>query len=462
MPISDFISGTWFVLYSSGIICSEYVKYKYRCSRDATSRTFQLILLLRRSETDANDDADAQYEHAHFNTMIKNVGRKLAATNIYYIKIFQAIAYSADIANEELTAFFRDYTDNVEFTNNEYSLRDLDDVVVHAKSIGYDLTIDTPEMPSKMGSISLVFYGSIAPASTVLQTPTPIVIKYLRANMRERIMTSIKNFGYMVWIMNKIPSLRYLHLNDIYNEQRVLMMEQIDFTREVACINEFYENCRDTRCIKVPIVYSEFSDTFPNIIVMERLIGKTLDQVDDDVKDHFCHSLARGLVKTVFIDGVYHCDLHPGNALFIEDGLNYRIGLLDFGIIGRLSVSEQELSYQVFHSIIHKDAERAINTIMEFYTEPYDTSLAYDRTDPVMLNTLLTYVREMVAVVVTCFSAENLCFINKELIKNNLKISRSFTKFELSLSVCDNLCKKLAVNRSYLMHLSEVIDDVFE
>ena len=68
----------------------------------------------------------------------------------------------------------------------------------------------------------------------------------------------------------------------------------------------------------------------------------------------------------------------------------------------------------------------------------------------------------MVAVVVTCFSAENLCFINKELIKNNLKISRSFTKFELSLSVCDNLCKKLAVNRSYLMHLSEVIDDIFD
>ena len=89
MPISDFISGIWFVLYSSGIICSEYVKYKYRCSRDATSRTFQLILLLRRSEIDANDDADAQYEHAHFNAMIKNVGRKLAATNIYYIKIFR-------------------------------------------------------------------------------------------------------------------------------------------------------------------------------------------------------------------------------------------------------------------------------------------------------------------------------------------------------------------------------------
>lgn len=68
----------------------------------------------------------------------------------------------------------------------------------------------------------------------------------------------------------------------------------------------------------------------------------------------------------------------------------------------------------------------------------------------------------MVETVVTCFSAENLCFINKQLIKNNLKIARSFTKFELSLSVCDNLCKKLAIRRSYLNHLNDIIHDVFE
>ena len=465
------LSGIRFVLYSAGVVCTEYVKYTCKC-----------WTLRAGYRTDEKRAAEQKIEY--YNTMIKTIGTKFAATNIYYIKMFQALAYSADFAaNDELVAYFRDYTDNVAFTESEYSVAELAELSKYAKTIGYELNLSNGDsdpdsdsdsiVPAKTGSISLVFYGTICKlrkhqSAQPRSDPLPIVIKYLRANMRQRVMDSIADFEYLVWCLNKIPSLRYLHLNDIYNEQRVLMMDQLDFAKEVACIDEVYENCKETRCIKVPIAYPEFTAKFPNLIVMERIMGKTLDQLDDDVKDHFCHILARGLVKTVFIDGLYHCDLHPGNVLFIEgdgdrkDTSKYRIGLLDFGIIGRITVDEQEITYQVFHSILNKDAERTIATLMESYTEPVDDSRECNRTDPEMMDALLRYTREMVETVITCFSAENLCFINKQLIKNNLKIARSFTKFELSLSVCDNLCKKLAIRRSYLNHLTEIISDVFE
>jgi len=463
------LSGIRFVLYSAGVVCSEYVKYRCKCW---TIRAFS-----QTTEQPPPKTATAELALTEcYNAMIKSIGTKFAATNIYYIKMFQALAYSADFAaNDELIAFFRDYTDNVAFTESEYSVSELADLSEYAKTIGYELSLtggngsgNDSILPAKAGSISLVFYGTICKLEQQPQQPqsSPIVIKYLRANMRRRVLDSIDDFKYLVWCLNKIPSLRYLHLNDIYNEQRVLMMDQLDFAKEAACIGEVYENCKEMRCVTVPVVYPEFTAKFPNLIVMERIMGKTLDQLDDAVKDHYCHILARGLVKTVFIDGLYHCDLHPGNVIFIEDDnenavTKYRIGLLDFGIIGKLTVDEQEITYQVFHSILNKDADRAISIIMASYTEPVDSSRECNRDDPEMMDTLRLYMRKM-ETVVTCFSAENLCFINKQLIKNNLKIARSFTKFELSLSVCDNLCKKLAVNRSYLNHLTEIISDVFE
>ena len=481
----EFLSGAWFVIYSSGVICTEYAKYRCTCWAGAVSRRATSFLRETRSETAAGEDAAANYASERFNEMIKRVGTKLANTNVYFIKLFQAIAYSSDITsdNGDLETFFRDYTDRVAFTDAEYRASELAELSEYASSIGYTLSLE-PAEPVKSGSISLVFYGKLtattgttattattATTGTTATTAIPIVVKYLRAGMRERVLDSINKFKYMIWCLNKIPSLRYLHLTDIYNEQRVMMMDQIDFAKEAACIAEVYDNCRETRCIKVPVVYPEFTAKFPNIIVMERLVGKTLDQLDDHVKDHFCRSLASGLIKTVFIDGVYHCDMHPGNALFIEEkekneaggaGVIYRIGVLDFGIMGRASVEDREVSYELFHSVINKDGDGATNIIMKSYAEPCDTSIAHDKTDPEMLDELQRYMRRKVEINVTCFSAEDVCFMNKHLIKNNLKIARSFTKLELALSVCDNMCKKLAVNRSYINHLSDIIGDTFE
>lgn len=480
--IYDALSGSWFVLYSTGVICVEYAKYKGSCWMHAFSSKCSAVFTETRSETSAREDVVAEYATDRFNTMVKNISTRLAATNIYYIKLFQAIAYSSDIANEELNSFFRDYTDNVAFTSFEYNIDHLTEVINYAKSIGYDLKIPS-FTPDKTGSISLVFYGTISKASRECNcqhighgddddddddfeyaNTSPVVIKYLRANMRERILSSISNFKYLVSILNMIPSLRYLHLTDIYNEQRIMMLDQINFEKEVGCIMSMGDTCKDARCIKIPTVFPEFTTKFPTIIVMERLIGKTLDQLDDGVKDHYCRSLARGLVKTVFVDGLYHCDLHPGNTIFIEDRETetYKIGLIDFGIVDRVSAQEQELTYQLFRSIVKKDADTTVRTLMEYYTEPYDARFFADKSESKMLRELRAYIDVMICTAVTCFSAENLCFINKLLIKNNLKVARSFTKFELSLSVCDNLCKKLAFERSYISHLNEIMDDAFE
>ena len=52
--------------------------------------------------------------------------------------------------------------------------------------------------------------------------------------------------------------------------------------------------------------------------------------------------------------------------------------------------------------------------------------------------------------------------MNYAILKYNMKISSSLTNFEISLSVCDNLCKKIAFNRTYMDHLKDIVDDMFD
>lgn len=96
---------------------------------------------------------------------------------------------------------------------------------------------------------------------------------------------------------------------------------------------------------------------------MERIVGKTIYEVEHEDKDIYAKLLAQFNFKSVYYDAVYHGDIHPGNIFFIKElksesdcnsddddddcddddsneekksMYNYRIGLIDFGIIGVL------------------------------------------------------------------------------------------------------------------------------
>jgi ubiquinone biosynthesis protein len=310
-------------------------------------------------------------------------------------------------------------------------------------------------------------------------SPAPIVIKYLRANMTERIRKSINDFKYMVALLNVFPRFKHLHLNDIFNEQRVMMMSQVNFHSEVENILKMYRNYErtNTTFIKIPVVYPEFTHKFEDIIVMERISGKKLEDLSYDEKDEYCGIIAKGLIKSVFLDGFYHCDLHPGNLLFMEcthdaqagagastSASCKRVGLFDFGIMSDISVREQNLSFELFKYILRRDVAEVTRALITDYTEPYAANKKNVETDD---HQLYKDIEIVVAEIlkdsqVTCFSAKDLCHLNYAFLKYNLKVSGELTKFEISLSVCDNLCKKLAVHRSYMSYLKDLVDDMFE
>ena len=73
-----------------------------------------------------------------------------------------------------------------------------------------------------------------------------------------------------------------------------------------------------------------------DVLTMSWIDGVHLDEMEPggDLSKKAALNLIEGAYQQVFEDGFFHTDPHPGNLRFLADG---RVGMLDFGQVGRLS-----------------------------------------------------------------------------------------------------------------------------
>ena len=127
-----------------------------------------------------------------------------------------------------------------------------------------------------------------------------------------------------------------LDLRDVVEELWATFLEETDFAREAANLEEFARLNRDVAFIDCPKVYPELCGEY--VLVMEyvdgipimavdrlREAGYDLEEIGQKILDNYA---------TQILDhGFFHADPHPGNLL-IRNG---KIVYIDLGIMGRLS-----------------------------------------------------------------------------------------------------------------------------
>jgi ubiquinone biosynthesis protein len=120
--------------------------------------------------------------------------------------------------------------------------------------------------------------------------------------------------------------------------------KEIDMLIEAGSIEKFAYNFRDIDEVCIPKVYWDY--TTKSILVMERIDGIKMDQIDE-LKAHgidpkeIARIGLRSLSRQLMEFGFFHADPHPGNTIVMYDG---RVGLVDFGITGYL---DEEMMRQI-------------------------------------------------------------------------------------------------------------------
>jgi len=112
----------------------------------------------------------------------------------------------------------------------------------------------------------------------------------------------------------------------------------------------------------VPEAYDEYCSE--QVLVMEYLEGTKLKDLDALPRDDAEILAKQGLnaaIKQILEDGFFHADPHPGNLL-AADG--HRLCLLDWGMVGRLSVRDRYELMDLIKSVVEKDSEGLVDSLL--------------------------------------------------------------------------------------------------
>jgi len=382
----------------------------------------------------------------NYENYIINIADRLAKENIFYIKMFQAISTNTNLLTSELMAHLSKYTDHVPYTQdeiNENLLQEINDSRLQILS----------NTPINSGTVALVFAGDL--------DGNPVIIKLIRKNIRMRLLTALENMQFILLFLSYLPCVKHLYIIEVFEENRTLMLNQLDFTKEVRWIETIGEINKNIDHFVIPRVYKEYTELNKNVIVMERLWGDTIRTISPDDMDDYCLLIAKFGLKSILYNRMYHADFHSGNMIFIKSNSGEkRLGIIDYGIIGEITKYEQNYFYEFFKKLFG-DNVNSFDVAMCLLDNLVEPKELLNTIQPAILAKKLTPIIEEGLYIEKTLGPRELYYINKELANYDLKLARHFCKIGISLAISDSVCKKLSINKPYIDHIKSAMKSIF-
>ena len=184
-----------------------------------------------------------------------------------------------------------------------------------------------------------------------------VVIKVQRPNIAESIRADVDLLRYLATALEAVVEEAGIYgPRGIVEEFDRSIREELDFANEAENLRTFLQNHQSRPYVKIPRVYDALSG--PTVLTLERLVGAKITEADFAVHDRkqVAQHVVEASFRQLFEDGLFHGDPHPGNVLVLQGEGNV-IGLIDFGLVGRMSKQMQETIVTLVLAVALKDAD---------------------------------------------------------------------------------------------------------
>ncbi len=216
-----------------------------------------------------------------------------------------------------------------------------------------------------------------------LHDGTPVVVKVQHFNIQNKVREDMEVLAGLAGLAERIPELAAWQPRSLVEQLSRSLKRELSFTRELNNLLVFEKEFGSFEGLKIPKPFPKLSTS--RVLTMERIEGQSIAEFNtheaklgNPVSNTLPRRAAELYMEMIFAKGLYHADPHPGNVLVLSDGA---LGLLDFGMVGRIDDSLRETIEQMLLAVASGDVTLLTLLIKRVGKPPLqldDSSLSID------------------------------------------------------------------------------------
>src|SRR5437763_1072919 len=265
-----------------------------------------------------------------------------------FVKFGQLLSTRPDIVPPDIIAELRGLQDDV----RPFPFADVERVVREELEQPIErLFLEFDEVPLASASIGQVHRA-------VLPNGRRVAVKVQRPNAPATIESDIQLLDQAArLVVERVHALAFVDTRELVDEFARSIRQELDYRLEGRNADTFHHNFAGHPHVSVPRVY--WSYTRPRALTLEYLQGVQVADLELeawplDQRRRLAYLIAEAWMTMIFRHGFFHGDPHPANILVLSPE---RIGLVDFGLPGRLTDRDLSKLTRLFIDAINENVE---------------------------------------------------------------------------------------------------------
>ncbi|MCY7302671.1 MAG: AarF/ABC1/UbiB kinase family protein [Thermoleophilia bacterium] len=285
--------------------------------RVATRHGFGYLVDRRRS----NDDSQLADRGRRLREMLDELGPT-------FVKFGQLLSTRPDVMPPDVIVELRRLQDDV----TPIAFSEVRRVV--EEEIG--LTIEQAFLSFNETPLAAASIGQVHRAT--LPTGDEVAVKVQRPEAPRQVESDLQLMRSAAKVVReRVHALDFVDAEALVDEFARAIRQELDYNHEARNAETFRRNFGDSADVAVPKVIWRYSSA--RVLTLEYLAGEQFADLDLEARSleerrELAYRMTDTWMTMIFRHGFFHGDPHPANILLLDDG---RIGLVDFGLAGRLT-----------------------------------------------------------------------------------------------------------------------------